>query len=222
MAAGLGQRNARIGEPSFGLCIALCVAALATGCATGGRDSASESTMVGRWSIVSKGCAEQYEFRADGTFSSASRNERLDGRYSAQEIAGRPASAKVTRSIEKDNLGMDCAGSSQNDTGRQDVRFIVLDTSKNRMQVCGTDAATGCYGPLIRQVSPAVSASVSSPIDVAGGTVLRTTPAHLEQVSAYCQNANRGRCERVRPSPFHVDGRESIEGHGCFRRPAAA
>lgn len=171
MAAGLAQRNARMREPSFWLRITLCVAALAAGCATGRRDNASESTIVGRWSIVSQGCAEQYEFRADGTFSSASRNERLDGRYSVQEIAGRPASAKVRRSIERDNLGMDCAGSSRDNTGTQDVRFIVLDASKNRMQVCGTDAATDCYGPLIRQVSPAVPTSFSSPTDVVDGAV---------------------------------------------------
>jgi hypothetical protein len=116
------------------------------------RPPISESPILGRWSITEDGCTETYQFRKDGTFSSTSRKETRHGRFTLEALRGHPrAPYKVVRTNLRDNLGKDCAGSSKDDTGTRDTRYLVFNRSRDRMMVCSSPDAKKCFGPLVRR-----------------------------------------------------------------------
>lgn len=97
------------------------------------------------------GCADTYDYRSDGTFSSSSAEERMVGRYAAELSSGTKASLKVLRAVASDNRQADCTGSTKDQSGSQDTRYLVFGTNKNQMQVCFTATGERCFGPLVRQ-----------------------------------------------------------------------
>jgi hypothetical protein len=108
------------------------------------------SGLIGKWSLSEGGCTDTYEYRANGTFSGSSGEERLEGRYSVESLAGGKASLKVVRTVESDNKRVDCSGSTKDQTGSQDTRYLVLD-GKDKFHVCLSPAGERCFGPLVRQ-----------------------------------------------------------------------
>lgn len=112
---------------------------------------ATDSPLLGRWSFTEGGCADTYLFRGDGSFISTSGEERRTGSFAVEVLSGNPkAPYKVVRNSLHDNTGKDCVGSSADDSGTQDVRYVFFNASKNQMMVCSSPGAERCFGPLIR------------------------------------------------------------------------
>jgi hypothetical protein len=108
--------------------------------------------LTGNWRYIDRvGCGDFYYFRADGTFSSASGLESLEGRYSIESPSeltnGR---FKVTRTIAVDNHLADCSGSATDDTGKTDVRYVYFRRDNDELMVCPTAVSKTCFGPLER------------------------------------------------------------------------
>ena len=108
------------------------------------------SDLIGKWSFSEGGCTDTYEYRTNGTFSGSSGEERLEGRYSVESVAGGKASLKVVRTVENDNKRADCSGSTKDQSGSQDTRYLVFG-GKDKFHVCLSAAGERCFGPLIRQ-----------------------------------------------------------------------
>jgi hypothetical protein len=112
----------------------------------------TESPILGRWSFTEDGCTDTYHFRKDGTFSSTSGAESRDGRFTIELLPGNPnAPYKAVRTNLRDNRGKDCVGSSKDDSGTRDTRYLIFNQSKDQMMVCSSPDAQKCFGPLVRQ-----------------------------------------------------------------------
>lgn len=131
----------------------LATAIILTACSTSVTSPLSQKVgdITGTWTFTENKCTDIYRFRSDGTFSSKSGDETLDGKYvSERMLAGDPTRLKVVRSIAKDNLGKDCTGSTKDNGGKSDTRYVRFDSSGNELMVCSTPAVNHCFGPLIR------------------------------------------------------------------------
>jgi hypothetical protein len=116
------------------------------------QEAAPRNPLVGNWRYIdSAGCGDFYYFRADGSFSSASGLESREGRYSLEPPSeltnGR---FKVTRTTTFDNRLVDCGGSTLDDTGKTDVRYVYFSRNNNELMVCPTAVSNTCFGPLAR------------------------------------------------------------------------
>ena len=131
---------------------ALIILVLASSFASAGNQSPS-NPLIGKWYFLDKpdGCRDTYHFRDDGTFSSTSGLEAIEGRYKLQsptpDTNGRYA---VTRTIEKDRGAEDCVGSTSVQTGKTDTRYIYFDSTEEQLMVCSSPTSTDCFGPLLR------------------------------------------------------------------------
>jgi hypothetical protein len=97
------------------------------------------------------GCTDTYEYRANGTFSASSNEERLKGRYLAEPLVGGKVSLKVVRTVDNDNGKPDCSKSTRDQSGSQDTRYLVFGVNKEKFNVCITPTGERCFGPVHRQ-----------------------------------------------------------------------
>ena len=115
-----------------------------------GQSAIPYTPLLGLWSYTDEGCTDTYLFRKDGTFTSTSGAERLDGRFAIEILPDHVnAPYKVSRTNLRDNLGKDCLGSSKNDVGSKDTRYVMFNASKDKMMVCSSPEGTKCFGPLL-------------------------------------------------------------------------
>jgi hypothetical protein len=108
-------------------------------------------SIVGKWSWTQPKthCTETYEFRANGTASVVSGAERTENKYTI----GPPDNNgffPLTMTITKDDLGRDCSGSEENDTGHTNVGYVQFHIRGDAFIVCQTPARERCFGPLKR------------------------------------------------------------------------
>lgn len=110
---------------------------------------AANHPLIGNWRYSSDtSCVESYDFRADGSFSSTSGSDSIEGRYTIESPArGR---YKVTRTITHDNHLADCNGFAADNTGASDVRYVTFSRDRNVLRVCPTAVSNECFGPLAR------------------------------------------------------------------------
>jgi hypothetical protein len=110
------------------------------------------SPIVGKWIFTEEGCADTYDFRNNGSFSSSSGSETRSGRYSVKLLPDHPSAAyRIVRTTLKDNGGKDCIGSSKSHAGTSDTRFLMFNVAKDQVLVCSSPNARLCFGPLLRR-----------------------------------------------------------------------
>ena len=129
------------------------VAVLLTVAWTGAHGQQPDIAGTWEWSRRKDGCAEQYVYRPDGTLSIRRGEERTENTYRmswAPEPGGR---YKVTVVTVKDDGGRDCDGSSDDDTGRQRVVYVLFGQSRETMIQCSSEAGADCTG-LMRRTAP--------------------------------------------------------------------
>lgn len=121
----------------------LCTCALA-------QSPSGLNPLVGRWIYVDAlKCTDIYEFRSDGTFSSTSGAEVLDGAYIMDAPDANGISYRVLRTINKGNGLRDCAGYVTK-VGRVDTRYVLFKRRFTELVVCPSPTAPECFGPLRR------------------------------------------------------------------------
>jgi hypothetical protein len=114
-----------------------------------------QAPLIGRWIYVGENrCIDTYAFRPDGTFSSTSGAEALEGSFTIDApspMAG--ARYKVVRTIKRGNDRPDCSGYTSASVGKSDTRYVAFSPRLDQMVVCPSASASECFGPLTR-VSP--------------------------------------------------------------------
>jgi hypothetical protein len=113
----------------------------------------TEKALIGKWVYVdAKGCADTYAFRSDGTFSSSSGKEALEGSFSVEAPPSASAPFKVARTIKSGNGRPDCGGKVSAGVGKTDTRYVAFAPELNEMIVCLSPTTAECFGPLKRTV----------------------------------------------------------------------
>ena len=111
----------------------------------------TEASLIGKWVYVdAKGCADTYTFRSDGTFSSTSGKEALDGTFSVERPANVSAPFKVVRAIKSGNGRPDCGGQIGASVGKTDTRYVAFAPQLDEIIVCSSPTTAQCFGPLKR------------------------------------------------------------------------
>lgn len=110
------------------------------------------SPIVGTWTITNtqNNCVDSHTFNADGTYSSTSGAEVLQGTYTITPPTDPQGRFKVVRTIHHDNGGKDCDGGSEDDGGKVDTRYIMFHPEEHQMAVCFEPTSDECFGPLTR------------------------------------------------------------------------
>ena len=112
-----------------------------------------ETPLIGRWVYVdAKSCVDTYTFRSDGTFSSTSGKEALEGSYSVEGPPSVSALFKVVRTFNSGNGRPDCRGQVSASVGKTDTRYVAFATQLNEMIVCSSPTTAQCFGPLKRAI----------------------------------------------------------------------
>ena len=110
-----------------------------------------ETSLIGKWVYVdAKGCADTYIFRSDGTFSSTSGKEGLEGSFSVEGPANVSAPFKVVRTIKSENGRPDCGGRVSASVGKTDTRYVAFAPQLDEIIVCSSPDTSQCFGPFKR------------------------------------------------------------------------
>ena len=111
----------------------------------------TETSLIGKWVYVdAKGCAYTYTFRSNGTFSSTSGKEALEGSFSVEGPANLSAPFKVVRTIKSGNGLPDCGGQVGASVGKTDTRYVAFAPQLDEIIVCSSPTTSQCFGPLKR------------------------------------------------------------------------
>jgi hypothetical protein len=112
-----------------------------------------ETPLIGKWVYVgAKSCADTHTFRSDGTFSSTSGTEALEGSYSVEGPPNVNAPFKVVRTINSGNGRPDCGGKVSTGVGKADTRYVAFSPQLNEMIVCSSPTTAQCLGPFKRTI----------------------------------------------------------------------
>ena len=112
-----------------------------------------ETPLVGKWVYVdAKSCVDTDTFRSDGTFSTTSGKEALEGTYSVEGPPNAGAPYKVVRTIKSGNGGPDCRSRVSASVGKTDTRYVAFSPQLNEMVVCSSPTTAQCFGPLKRTI----------------------------------------------------------------------
>src|SRR5690242_10135667 len=110
--------------------------------------------ILGTWTnALPNGCTETYTFRADGTDSASSAEERAEGTYEISEAPDAKGLYKLVDTVTKTNGKKDCMGSSTplGDVATDYVRFS---RAQDFMMTCYDAAGEHCFGPSKRISAP--------------------------------------------------------------------
>ena len=117
--------------------------------------ASAQAPLIGKWVYLGENkCIDTYTFRADGTFSSTSGTEALEGSFTIDgpsPMTG--ARYRVVRTIKSGNDRPDCSGYARVNVGKSDTRYVAFSPRLDQMIVCPSLSASECFGPLTR-VSP--------------------------------------------------------------------
>jgi hypothetical protein len=112
-----------------------------------------ETPLIGKWVYVdAKSCADTYTFRSDGTFSSTSGKEALEGSYSVEGPPSVSAPFKVVRTVTSGNGRPNCGGQVGASVGKTETRYVAFAPQLNEMIVCSSPTTSQCFGPLKRTI----------------------------------------------------------------------
>jgi hypothetical protein len=113
----------------------------------------TERALIGNWVYVdANGCADTYAFRSDGTFSSTSGKEAIEGSFSVEAPPNASTPFKVARTIKSGNGRPDCGGKVSTSVGKTDTRYVAFAPQLNEMIVCLSPTTAQCLGPLKRTI----------------------------------------------------------------------
>ena len=117
------------------------------------QSSKPANPLVGQWRYVDQNnCVDTYQFETDGSFSSTSGSEALEGIYTAEPPTNPGEGYVVVRTILKGNGRPDCDGLVTNQIGKRNVRYVFFNGERNDLFVCPSPRAQDCFGPLRRAV----------------------------------------------------------------------
>jgi hypothetical protein len=110
--------------------------------------------ILGTWSNkLPNGCVEVYTFRADGTDSASSADERAEGTYEISETPDEKGLYKLVDTVVRTNGKKDCVGGATplGDVATDYVRFS---RAYDFMMTCYDAAGERCFGPSKRISAP--------------------------------------------------------------------
>lgn len=112
-------------------------------------DLASE--LVGTWSwTLPNGCTETQTYRADGSRSVVSGEERAEGTFQVEPSTEDPNFRRLTLNTARDAGGKDCSGSTSDDTGKSSVIFYLIAKDHQQLMYCFEPELKRCVGPFRR------------------------------------------------------------------------
>jgi hypothetical protein len=108
--------------------------------------------IVGKWTWTraDNACTEVYDYRADGTLEVLSGSERTDNTYSIDSAPDQNGFFRMVLKIVRDYGGKDCADSEEDNTGQEQVVYVLFHSSRALHAVCRDPNLETCYGPLRR------------------------------------------------------------------------
>jgi hypothetical protein len=108
--------------------------------------------IVGKWTWTrsENACTEIYDYRADGTLYVHSGDEKTDNTYSMESAPDENGFFRMALKIVKDYGGKDCADSEEDDSGQEQVVYVLFHSSKSLHAICRDPNLDNCYGPLHR------------------------------------------------------------------------
>ncbi len=115
---------------------------------------AQQPSIVGTWEWTRKsnGCSEQYIYRDDGTASIRRADKHTENTYLVSWAPEPNGRYQLTMTTVKDDGGQDCAGSTEDGTGRRRTVYVLFSPSRETMIQCDSPAGADCIGPLRRTV----------------------------------------------------------------------
>lgn len=143
-------------NPSRAVALLACLAATASLVAPPAAAQSrqrGDADLVGSWSWSPPrtDCVETYTYRADGTLSVQSGDERTDAVYRVEAVRG-SRFRKLTMRTTRDNRGKDCAGAAEDDAGRSSTTYYLMSPDKVQMILCNEPKLERCLGPFTRIV----------------------------------------------------------------------
>jgi hypothetical protein len=110
--------------------------------------SAQQPNIVGTWEWTRKNnnCSEQYYFREDGTLSIKSGDKQTQANYLMSWTPEPNGRYKLTIVTVKDHGGRDCAGSTEDTTGRRSTVYLLFGQSREAMIQCDSPESANCTG----------------------------------------------------------------------------
>lgn len=118
--------------------------------------AAARHPIEGRWSwsLPGKSCSETWQFQADGSFSSKSGEEVLQGRYEISKIPSLLGFYLLTETIMQSNGKPDCAGDRHAATSegndKESTLYLQLSPKRDQLIACQQESLKACFGPLKR------------------------------------------------------------------------
>ncbi len=148
---GARERRAALAIGLVLVPVLVLVASGPVGSARAQGDAGLAAALVGTWSwkVPGGSCTETQSYRADGTGSVTSGEERSEQRWTVQPIPG-SSLARLTVTTTRDERGVDCIGQDNDDTGRTVELFYRIE-GRTRLILCFDAAGDECFGPFIRQ-----------------------------------------------------------------------
>ena len=119
-------------------------------------DAAALHPIEGRWSwsLPGKSCSETWQFQADGSFSSKSGEEVLQGRYEISKIPSLLGFYLLTETITQSNGKPDCAGdrhaAASEGNDKESTLYLQLSPKRDQLIACQQESLKACFGPLKR------------------------------------------------------------------------
>lgn len=125
---------------------------------------AATHPVLGRWHLELFGgeCAEDVEFRADGTRLVTAGPQKLRAVFTISAKPDGQGFYKLTDTIRWTNDLPDCAGRKP-PVGDAAVGYATFNTNKDRMYACQKKDMTSCWGPYVKNTG--LSAALALPRD---------------------------------------------------------
>lgn len=102
------------------------------------------------WTRAENACTETYDYRADGSLYVESGTEKTDNAYSMDPNPDANGFFRMTLKIVADHGGKDCADSEEDNTGQEQVVYVLFHSTKSLHAICRDPSLDACYGPLHR------------------------------------------------------------------------
>jgi len=108
--------------------------------------------IVGKWiwTRPDTKCVETQEYRADGTLSVVSGEEKTTNTYVLAPEATANGFHKLTVKTVKDSGGKDCFDSDKDGTGITVTHYVMIHPKGNKLMLCHEDSVDHCIGPYQR------------------------------------------------------------------------
>jgi hypothetical protein len=102
------------------------------------------------WTRAENGCTEVYDYHADGTLQVQSGAEKTDNTYSMASSPDENGFFRAVLKVVKDYGGKDCGDTEEDNSGQEQIVYILFHSSKALHAVCREPNLDACYGPLHR------------------------------------------------------------------------